>query len=122
MQAKNATIYKKLVEELKRLQRLLNHGEELKIEWEPGKIRRNGKQRLCGEVIGKTIYIYEENETEALNTLRHEMIEHLLSTFEKNYIELVNSLIQVFNEIQKRKREHIVDKLAKIVTTPELRC
>jgi len=115
MQAKNATIYKKLVEELKRLQRLLNHGEELKIEWEPGKIRRNGKQRLCGEVIGETIYIYEEEENEALRTLRHEVIERLFFTFEKNYVKLINSLIKVFNEIQRQKREALVEKIVNVL-------
>lgn len=39
------------------------------------------------------------------------MIEHLLFTFEKNYVELVNSLIKVFNEIQRQKREELVEKI-----------
>lgn len=110
MQARNAIIHKKLIRELKRLQSLLNHGEELKIEWEPRKIQHNG-QRLCGEVVGQTIYIYEEEEAKALRTLRHEMIEHVLFSFEKNYIELVNNLIKVFNEIQRQKRELLVEKI-----------
>ena len=115
MQARNAIIHKKLIQELKRLQSLLNHGEELKIKWEPRKIRRNGRQRLSGEVVDETIYIYEEKENEAVRTLRHEVVEHLFFTFEKNYVELINSLIKVFNEIQREKREALVEKIVTVL-------
>lgn len=64
--------------QLERLQRLLNHGHELKVSWLPRKIKcsdLNGRERLCGEVVGETIYIYEEDENEALRTLRQEIID-----------------------------------------------
>lgn len=66
-------------------------------------------------LVGNTIYIYEEREKEAISTLRHEVIEHLLFAFEKNYVEFVNSLIEVFNQIQKQKREELVEKIVNVL-------
>jgi hypothetical protein len=107
----------KLVEELRRLQRLLNHGHDLEVKWIPKvkRIEKNGKYRVRGEIIGKTIYIYDEDEEEAIKTLRHEMIEHLLYTYEKSYVEFINCLIRFFNENQREKREELVEKISKII-------
>lgn len=66
---------------------------------------------MCGELVGGTIYIYEEKESEAIRTLRREVIEHLFFTFEKNYVEFINGLIKIFNEIQRQKREALVKKI-----------
>jgi len=108
---------RKLFEELRRLQKLLNHGYELEVKWLP-KVKRtekNGKYRVCGEIIGKTIYIYDEDEDEAVKTLRHEIIEHLLYTYEKSYVQFINYLIKFFNEVQRTKREKFVEKIAKCI-------
>lgn len=48
-------------------------GQELKLGWKP----KNGPK--SGEVTGTTIRIYEAEPTKALDTLRHEFIEYLLT-------------------------------------------
>ena len=90
----------KLVEELRRLQRLFNRGYDLEVKWIPKVkcIEKNGKYRVCGEIIGKTIYIYDKNEQEAIKKLRHEIVEHFLYTYERSYVEFINCLIRYFNE------------------------
>jgi len=108
---------RKLFEELRRLQKLLNHGYDLKVKWLPKvkHMEENGKYRVCGEIIGKTIYVYDEDEEEAVKTLRHEIIEHLLYTYERNYVAFINCLIKLFNEMQRRKREDLVEKIVGIL-------
>jgi|GEM_PF-2274575 len=108
---------RKLFEEFRRLQRLLNHGHDLKVKWIPKvkRLEKDGKYRVCGEIIGKTIYIYDKDEKEAIKTLRHEIIEHLLYTYERNYVEFINCIIKFFNEIQRRKREDLVEKMINVL-------
>jgi len=79
------------------------------------RLEKDGRYRVCGEIVGKTIYIYNKDEQEAIKTLRlrHEMIEHLLYTYEKSYVEFINCLIRFFNEIQRRNREKLVEKILK---------
>jgi len=43
--------------------------------------KRTENIEVCGEIVGKTIYIYNE-EQGAIKTLRHDMIEHLFYTYE----------------------------------------
>ena len=67
---------------------------ELKVKSAPkySKIRE-------GEVRGKTIYIYEEDEAKAVDTLRHEFIEYALAyKLVAPYKKMINKLISLFEE------------------------
>jgi len=65
---------KKLEKELKRLKQCLDLDLDLKVVYTP-----NADKALSGEVKGSGILIYESDEEEALKTLRHEVIDYLIS-------------------------------------------
>ncbi len=68
-------------------------GRELKLQRTP-----NGGPR-SGEVIGTTIRIYETDQEKALDTLRHEFIEYILTRdLVAPYKRLMNKLISLFEE------------------------
>lgn len=108
-QAKN--VQRVLKEELARLKRLIPFEEELTLYWRP---RSHGE--ISGEVIGNTIFIYEENLQEAVKTLKHEYLDCLLTRkLVDPLIALINTLIKMrAQEIYKRK-ERIVDTLSKLI-------
>lgn len=82
---------------------------ELKVEWLP-----NGDNKKSGEVIGQSIYIYELDEAKALETLRHEFIDYILT---KELVSLpqkmINLLISLFEEILYERKEKLTEKLLK---------
>ena len=63
-----------LEEALTRMTARAGMANHLKVVWMPG-----ASQVLSGEVKGGRILIYEEEETKAMETLRHEVIDHLVS-------------------------------------------
>ena len=80
----------RLEEELERLSAKLGLNRELRVVWMP-----NAVDRLSGEVKGNAIYIYEAEEDEALRALRHELMDHLItSRIVKPLVGLVNLLIK----------------------------
>ena len=81
-------------------------GQELKFQWQPN----DGPK--SGEVVGRTIRIYEADEAKALDTLRHEFVEYLLmNELVTPYKRLVNKLIAAFEEEMYGRKERLVEKL-----------
>ena len=71
---------------------------------------------MSGEVLGQTAYLYEKSEKQAVQTLKHEVLEHLIfRENEEQYLTIINCLIEGFNLIQRRKRERLVEKLMELV-------
>lgn len=103
-------LHKRLEEELERLTRILKLGYELKVLWIP-----NGNSKLSGEVRGDCIYIYEENEDEAKETLKHEFLDYAISKVIEPNKKLVNKLISLVNEEAYRKKEMMVERLSHAV-------
>jgi len=108
---KTASIQEMLEAELERLKELFNRGHELKVVWAP-----RLKTKIAGEVTGNTIYIYEEETQKALQTLKHEYIDWLITT------KLINPLIHIINLLIKekeaeiaREKEYIVDVLSSLI-------
>ena len=98
-----------LKQELARLKSKFKLGQELRLEWMPN----NGPK--SGEVTGTTIRIYEEDETKALNTLRHEFIEYLLTRdLMAPYKRLINRLISLFEEEMYDRKEKLVQRLQEL--------
>jgi hypothetical protein len=64
---------RRLERELASLKKKFQMAQELRVEWMPN----NGSK--SGEVIGTSIYVYEIDQKKALDTLRHEFIEYLLT-------------------------------------------
>jgi hypothetical protein len=102
-----SNIIQQLERELSKLKNRFQMAQELRLEWVP-----DGNSKKSGEVLGRTIHIYEEDETKALDTLRHEFIDYIISIeFEAPYKRLINKLISCFEEEMYEKKEHMINKL-----------
>jgi len=85
--------------------------QELELKWLPD------SSESSGEVIDRTIYIYEEDEARALDTLRHEFIEYILSTeLETPYKRIINKLIAAFEEEMHARKERLVERLRELIS------
>lgn len=84
---------------------------KLKLKWLP-----NGNSKKSGEVLGRTIYIYEEDEIKAIDTLKHEFIEYILThELVAPYKKLVNKFISLFEEEMYERKEKLIEKLLKVI-------
>lgn len=100
----------RLESELARLKSKFNLGQELTLEWAPD----DGPK--SGEVTGTTIRIYEANRVKAIDTLRHEFIEYLLTRdLVAPYKELINKLISLFEEEMYDRKEKLVETLRELI-------
>ena len=103
-------LQKRLEEELKRLKSILKLGYELNIRWIPG-----NDSRLSGEVKGETIYVYDEEEELALETLKHEFIDYAISKVIEPYKEVTNKLITLINEEAYKRKEKVIGALVRMI-------
>ena len=100
---------RRLETELDHLKRKFQMGQELSLEWTP----KNGPK--SGEVTGTTIRIYEADQAKALDTLRHEFIEYLLTRdLVAPYKRLINKLISLFEEEMYDRKEKLVERLQQV--------
>jgi len=104
-------IIKHLGQELSKLKSKFQMAHELKVKWLP-----DCNSKKSGEVLGKTIYIYEEDEGKALDILRHEFIDYILT---KELVSLpqkmINSLIKLIEEEMYERKEKLIEKLMKLL-------
>jgi hypothetical protein len=100
----------RLFHELERLKQKLGLGHELELRWLPG-----GNEKLCGEVKGTCIYIYEEREEKAVETLRHEFFDYLISKTVEPYEKIANKLISLMNDEAYMRKEKLVEVLAALI-------
>lgn len=99
-----------LQEELERLRAKLGFNHELRVIWRPDS--GNG---LSGEVKDDTIFVYEAELDKALQTLRHELIDHLItSRIVKPLVELVNMLIKSRESDIYKEKERLVEMLSRL--------
>ncbi len=98
-----------LQEELENLKNISGLGSDLSLVWapDPGKA-------LSGEVKGSTVYIYDEIEMQALDTLRHEFFDYCVSQAIQPYRQVTNTLIKLLNENAYKRKEEIVEGLRKL--------
>jgi len=101
----------RLETELHHLKQKFQMGHELRLQWTPN----NGSK--SGEVTGTTIRIYESDQEKALDTLRHEFIEYLLTQdLVAPYKRLINKLISLFEEEMYDRKEKLVERLQELAT------
>lgn len=100
-----------LREELERLQAKLGLSLGLNVVWMP-----SVDKGLSGEVRNGTIYVYEAEGDKVLQVLRHELVDHLItSRIVKPLVGLVNLLIksretEIYNE-----KEELVEMLLRLL-------
>ena len=108
--ALNDKIHAKLETELDHLKQKFQMGHELKLQWTPN----NGSK--SGKVTGTTIRIYEAEPTKALDTLRHEFIEYLVTRdLVAPYKRLINKLISLFEEEMYDRKEKLVSRFQDLI-------
>lgn len=102
-----ATILKEALEqELDRLQKKSGINTNFEVLWIPK--TDSAKE---GEVIGNRIYIYSINFTDAIETLRHEFFDAMISSVTTPYLDLINVLLSVISEKAYQKKEDVVESL-----------
>ena len=101
-----------LREELENLKNISGLGSALSLVWAP-----DPEKTLSGEVKGNTVYIYDESEKQALDTLHHEFFDYCISQAIKPYRQVTNTLIKLLNENAYKQKEEIVEGLRKIAFT-----
>jgi len=100
----------KLSEYLERLKRKLGMGYELTVKWLPGR-----RIKVCGEVNGGCIYIYEVDEEKALETLKHEFLDYLISKSIEPYEKVANLMIRMVNDEGYARKEKLVEALSQLL-------
>jgi len=114
MKEKHTIIQKNLLllAELERLQKTTGHMmmHNFDVIWSP----QNNSQ-IEGKVEDNTITIYSENISDALDTLQHEFVDHVISQAIKPYITLVNSLMSIITKEAYETKEKSVEALLKLI-------
>jgi hypothetical protein len=100
-----------LKREFNRLRGLLGFGFELELVWIPG-----AGKGLSAEVKDGRLYIYEEVPEKALQALRHELVDYLItSKIVEPLVSLINTLIKSREAEIYRAKEVVVEKLVKLL-------
>ena len=109
----SSVLKSRLKEELERLKGLFGLGLELRVVWMPGGLKRSvDGNLLSGEVRGNVIIIYDSELEAALETLKHEFLDYVIShEIEEPYKELINRLIDGFEAVMYRRKERLIDRL-----------
>ncbi len=102
-------VHQALEKELERLKEKLDLNLNLKVVWKP-----DSNRGFSGEVKGDTIYIYEAEEEKAIQTLKHELIDYLItSKIVKPLVGLLNILIKAREAEIYKEKEKIVEIFSK---------
>ena len=109
--AGNVSVEARLGRELKRLQQIYKLGLELsEVRWIP-----DGDPKADGRVADNIIYIYERDPEKALEVLKHEVLDHALTTkIISPLTDLVNLLVKDKAEKVYREKEKLIKCLTKL--------
>ncbi|MBS7635798.1 hypothetical protein KEJ37_00390 [Candidatus Bathyarchaeota archaeon] len=100
-----------LEKELQRLTAKLGLNLDLKVVWV-----HNKAAGLSGEVKEGSIYIYEVEEEKAIQTLKHELIDYMItSRIVRPLVSLVNMLIKAREAEIYEEKEKLVEIFSKII-------
>lgn len=99
-----------LDEELERLKARAGIKTDFTVVWSP---KADSKKE--GEVLGDTILVYSLDVDGALQTLRHEFVDFIISSSIEPYLKLVNVLLSTISEDAYKKKEEAVETLLKLL-------
>lgn len=99
-----------LEKELERLKARTGMKTDFKVFWSP-KVDSTKE----GEVVGDSIFVYSLDVAEALQTLRHEFVDVVVSSAIQPYLKLVNVLLSAISEDAYKKKEEVVETLLKLL-------
>lgn len=102
----------KLEKELEKLKMLTGMGKTLNFLWVP--YEDSDKH---GEVKGVNLIIYDANEETAVQTLRHEFFDYLISNeVVKPLINIINAQKRIIDDLLYQKKERIVETMVDLFT------
>jgi hypothetical protein len=104
-----------LKEELERLKAKTGIKTDFRVVWSP---KADSKKE--GEVVGNTIFVYSLDVEEALQTLRHEFVDLIVSSAIEPHLKLVNILLSAISEDAYKKKEEAVETLIKLLVDDRL--
>jgi len=85
--------------------------EGLRLVWIPG-----ASKGIAGEVRDGTVFLYEKDQARATETLKHELVDHMITSKIVNpLVGLVNALIRSRETEIYQEKEKIVELLSKLV-------
>ncbi len=98
--------------ELNRLKKITGVGKPLKFLWVP--YEDSDKH---GEVKGVNLIIYDVDEETALNTLRHEFFDYVISSeVVKPLIKIINVQKRIIDELIYERKEGLVEIMVDLFT------
>jgi hypothetical protein len=89
---------------------LSNLGIPLTVCWLP-----DPRKSAHGEIKNNVICIYDSDETVAMETFVHELLEFKLKLVTEVYRALVNSLIETYEKLCYKRKEEFLDSLPKVL-------
>lgn len=104
-----------LEEELERLKDRAGIKTDFTVVWSP---KADSKKEV--EVVGDSIFVYSLDVDEALQTLRHEFVDFIISSAIAPYLKLVNVLLSTISEDAYKKKEEVVEMLLKLLVDDRL--
>jgi len=112
----------RLEAELERLKGLTGLGLRLRVMWCPTNV-----SSLSGKVEEDIMYVYEEDSEKALDVLRHEFFDYLVSVAIKPYEKaaslyraMINALVKKLGEEAYLEKERVVEAIMKATESPDL--
>jgi len=105
----STNLQRRLENELERLKRKLSINN-LQVIWIP-----DGDPKLSGKVEGNTIFIYEIDEERAIDALRHEVMDYIISKVIEPYRAFANKLVELMNEEAYKRKEQVIETLKKLI-------
>jgi hypothetical protein len=105
------TIQQRLEVELEKLKHIMSFGHELRVRWVPREI-----SRIAGVVKNDWIYVYDEDEELAIDTLKHEFIDYAISKVVEPYKEVTNRLIALINDDAYQRKERLVASICHLLS------
>ena len=78
----------------------------LKVIWAPC-----SNQKIHGEIKQGTIFIYDENKEDAIETFQHELYEYKFKEVTRLHMAMVNALLEVLQKEIYNRKESFFDSL-----------
>jgi hypothetical protein len=94
-----------------RMQRCLDRlGIPLEVVWVP-----KPDADKHGEILSRSLLIYDVEEADAWETFTHELVEYKLKEVTQVYRTLVNQLIDGYEKLAYQQKERFIDFLPKLI-------
>ncbi|MEM3027560.1 MAG: hypothetical protein QW220_02390 [Candidatus Bathyarchaeia archaeon] len=77
--------------------------------------KKPGKGFFPGTDRRETIFVYDESEELALETLKHEFLDYAISKVIEPYKNVTNKLIMLINEEAYRRKEKLIESLTNYI-------